>query len=900
MAINALPKTYDPREVEPRWYAEWLRAGYFHADVDPARRPYVIMLPLPNITGVLHIGSVSTFTPQDALIRWRRMQGYNALWQPGTDHAGIATQNVVEREIAKEGMTLQQLGRDKFLARVWQWKEYSGGTIDRQLQRMGYSCDWDRYVFTLDPAYYDAVLEAFIRLFNDGLIYRGKRMVNWCPRDQTAISDLEVEYEDIDSSLWYVRYPRADGGPGVVIATQRPETILADVAVAVHPDDERYRTLVGSEVLVPLVNRRVPVIADRRVDPQFGTGALKITPGHDVLDNEIGVAHNLPILVVLDERGAMTADTGEFAGLDRFDARERVAEAIAALGLIEKIEPYRTSVGTCDRCHAIIEPYISDQWFCDMRAMAARAAEAIRSGRVRFHHERWARVVLHFLDNIRPWTISRQLWWGHRIPVWQCDACGERTASKTRPASCVHCGGQSLTQDPDVLDTWFSSGIWPFATLGWPRETPDLRYFYPGNVLSTDKGILFLWVARMIMMGLHFMDNVPFTDVYVTPTVLNIEGGRMSRSLGTGLDPLEMIEDRGYGADALRFALISRCSQSQQEFRFAEKMIADVRNFNTKIWNATRFVLLNLEGFDADGPPVAAALSLADRWIRSRFARVIDDVTASLEGFELDKAARALYDFIWNEYCDWYLEMAKVDLQGPGTRDQGPATNDQRRTTNDERRTAVQHTLSYVLSDTMKLLHPIMPFITEEIWQQLPHDGDSIMVSSWPAPRPEWIDPDAEAQMDAVMEVIRSVRSVRTELGLAPTTAVSLLLRPRALNLSAMKQAYPYILGLARVREAEFADLAAPKPHSGIGVVLSSGEMYLSVGGLVDLDKQRSRIRKAMGDIENELTRLTHRSADEAFTTRAPADVVQRERERLTELQARKQRLAELLAALGE
>jgi valyl-tRNA synthetase len=897
MAINALPKTYDPREVEPRWYAEWLRRGYFHADVDPARRPYVIMLPLPNITGVLHIGSVSTFTPQDALIRWRRMQGYNALWQPGTDHAGIATQNVVEREIAKEGQTLQQLGREKFLERVWRWKEYSGGTIDRQLQRMGYSFDWDRYVFTLDPAYYDAVLEAFIRLFNEGLIYRGKRMVNWCPRDQTAISDLEVEHEDIDSSLWYVRYPGATGGPGVVIATQRPETILADVAVAVHPDDERYRGLVGSEVIVPLVNRRVPVIADRRVDPSFGTGALKITPGHDLLDNEIGADHNLPVLVVLDERGGMTADTGEFAGLDRFEARERVAEAIGALGLIEKVEPYRTSVGTCDRCHAVIEPYISDQWFCDMTVMAASAAEAIRSGRVRFHHDRWARVVLHFLDNIRPWTISRQLWWGHRIPVWQCSSCGERVAAKTAPAQCPACGGTILEQDPDVLDTWFSSGIWPFATLGWPQETPDLRYFYPGNVLVTDKGILFLWVARMIMMGLHFMDDVPFADVYVTPTVLNLEGGRMSRSLGTGLDPLEMIDDRGYGADALRFALVSRCSQNQQEFRFAEKMIADVRNFNTKIWNATRFVLMNLEGFDAEGqPPAAAALSLADRWIRSRFARVSEAVTALLEGFELDKAARALYDFIWSEFCDWYLEMAKVDLLHGAL--SVSHESEKERSTTDDRRSAVQHTLWYVLSNTMKLLHPIMPFLTEEVWHQLPHEGDSIMVSPWPAPRPEWIDPEAEAQLEAVMEVIRSVRSIRTEAGFAPTTTISLNLRPHTFSLGAMKQAFPYILSLARVKKIDFADLASTKPTSSIGVLLSSGEMYMQVDGFVDAGKERRRIEKILTATEAELTRLTQRLADEDFAARAPAGVVERERERLAEMRARQQRLRELLAAI--
>jgi len=894
MAVDALPKTYDPREVEPRWYAEWLRRGYFHADVDPSRVPYVIMLPLPNITGVLHIGSVSTFSPQDVLMRWRRMQGHNALWQPGTDHAGIATQNVVEREMAKEGLTLQDLGREKFLERVWQWRDQSGGTIDQQLKRMGYSCDWERYVFTLDPAYYDAVLEAFIRLYNDGLIYRGKRMVNWCPRDQSAISDLEVEYEEIDSSLWYVRYPGADGSSGIVIATQRPETILADVAVAVHPDDDRYRALVGTEVILPLVNRRVPVIADGRVDPEFGTGALKITPGHDYLDNEIGQDHNLPVLVVLDEKGDMTPDTGKFAGLNRFDARDKVAGAIAALGLVEKVIPYRTSVGTCDRCHAIIEPYISDQWFCDMTGMAARAAEAIRAGRVRFHHERWARIVLNFLDHIRPWTLSRQLWWGHRIPVWQCDACGERVAAKIAPAVCPQCGGTVLTQDPDVLDTWFSSAIWPFATLGWPQETPDLRYFYPGNVLATANEILFLWVARMIMMGLHFMDDVPFTDVYVTPTVLNLEGQRMSRSLGTGLDPLEMVEDRGYGADALRFALISRCSQNQQDFRFAEKMIADVRNFNTKIWNAMRLVLMHLDGFDPETEPTTTALGPADRWIRSRYARLVANVTGALEAFELDRAARMLYDFIWGEYCDWYLELAKVDLQ-PEAGSGKPPTKE--RPVNGQRRAAVRHTLWYVLSNTMKLLHPIMPFITEEVWHRLPHRGDSIMIASWPQPRPEWVDAEPESQMDSLIAVIRGIRSLRTDLGIAPATMIPAHIRAGTDTLETLRRAHQHIARLAKV-EAVFEAQGMPRPPSSVGAVLPGAEVYLLVRGVVDAERERRRLGRTVDDLEADIERLGRRLDSREFLERAPAEVVERERQRLEDMKARRARLADLIASL--
>ncbi|MDR7560566.1 MAG: valine--tRNA ligase, partial [Armatimonadota bacterium] len=563
MARTTIPTTYDPRQVEVARYRIWKEAGYFRAVPDPARRPWAVMMPLPNVTGELHIGHALNNSVQDVLTRFRRMQGYCALYQPGTDHAGIATQNVVERELAREGLRREDLGREKFEERVWAWVRKYGSIIYSQLERLGMSCDWDRKVFTLDPEYADAVLEAFVRLHRKGLIYRGRHMVNWCPRCETVISDLEVVHEEVDSSLWYVRYPGADGSPGVVVATQRPETILADVAVAVHPADDRYRHLVGTTVLVPLVRRPVPVIADPRVDPAFGTGALKITPGHDPLDREIGADHHLPTLVVLDPRGKMTPDTGRYAGLDRFAAREAVAADLQAAGLLERVEPYRTSVGHCDRCHTVIEPYISDQWFLEVADLARRAADAIRAGQVRFHPERWAKVALDWLDGIRPWVISRQLWWGHRIPVWQCAACGERTVSKAAPPSCPRCGAADLAQDPDVLDTWFSSALWPLATLGWPRDTEDLRYFYPTSVLVTDRGIIFLWVCRMIMFGLEFMNQVPFADVYIHPTVLTLTGQRMSKSLGTGIDPLEMADARGYGADAVRYALVSRCSQAQ-------------------------------------------------------------------------------------------------------------------------------------------------------------------------------------------------------------------------------------------------------------------------------------------------------------------------------------------------
>lgn len=893
MATKTLPTTYDPRQVEVAQYKIWKEAGYFRAVPDPSRRPWAVMMPLPNVTGELHMGHALNNGLQDALTRFRRMQGRNALYQPGTDHAGIATQHVVERVLAKEGLRREDLGREKFQERVWAWVRKYGSIIYGQLERLGVSCDWDRKVFTLDPHYYDAVLEAFIRLYRNGLIYRGTYMVNWCPHDQSVISDLEVEHEEVDSHLWHVRYRGADGGSGVVIATQRPETILADVAVAVHPDDERYRRLVGTQVVVPIVNRRVPVIADRRVDPQFGTGALKITPGHDPLDYEIGAEHALPTLVVLDPKGRMTADTGTYAGMDRFAAREAVAAALQATGLIERVEPYRTSVGHCDRCHTVIEPYISEQWFCDMKAMARRAAEAIRGDRVRFYPERWTKVALEWLDNIRPWVISRQLWWGHRIPIWQCGACGERTAGKTQPAQCARCGATQLTQDPDVLDTWFSSALWPFATLGWPQDTEDLRHFYPTSVLVTDRGIIFLWVCRMIMFGLEFKDQVPFADVYIHPTVLTLDGQRMSKSLGTGIDPLEMADTRGYGADAVRFALLSRCSQAQQDMRFGEKMIEDVRNFNTKIWNAARFVLMNLGGFDGRGPaPAQETLSVADRWIRSRYARLVAEVTTNLDAYEFDKTAKALYDFVWSEYCDWYLEMAKVDLQrGPesGARSPEPGT----------RRAAVQHTLWSVLSNTMILLHPIMPFITEQIWQHLPHDGPSIMVAPWPQAQPEWIDPAAEQEMDAVMAVVRAVRSLRAELSIPPAQRIALHLRADTPTKDALDRTRPYLAALAKADPIRFEAPRAARPAGSATVILPETEVILPLGGLIDVPKERARLQKALTDAQAELDRLRLRLDNQEFTGRAPAEVVAQQRQRAEDLRARTRRLQELLDTLA-
>jgi valyl-tRNA synthetase len=665
------------------------------------------------------------------------------------------------------------------------------------------------------------------------------------------------------------------------------------VAVAVHPDDARYRGLVGQFVLVPIANRRVPVIADRRIDPQFGTGALKVTPGHAPLDYEIGRDHQLPTIVTLDPQGRMTPDTGKYAGMDRFAAREAVAADLKLLGLVERVEPYRTSVGHCDRCHTVIEPYISEQWFADMTGMAKRATEAIRAGRVRFHPQRWAEVALDWLDQIRPWVISRQLWWGHRIPVWQCGSCGTPQASKTPPARCTKCGKGNLTQDPDVLDTWFSSALWPFATLGWPQDTADVRYFYPTSVLVTDRGIIFLWVCRMIMVGLEFMDAVPFADVYIHPTVLTLQGRRMSKSLGTGIDPLEMADTRGYGVDAVRFALVMRASQTQQDMRFGEKMIEDVRNFNTKIWNAARFVLMNLDGFDPHASGAPAQLSAADRWIRSRYARLAGEVTASLESYELDKAAKALYDFIWSEYCDWYLELAKVDLQ--------TLTTDRARDSAG-RRSAVQRTLSSVLSGAMQLLHPIMPFLTEEVWLTLPHDGPSIMISPWPQVQSGWIDPAAEQELEVVMAVVRAVRSLRAELSIPPAQRIPVHVYAEGHQISVLRQASRYVEALAKVGSVEHHAPRDPRPSHSVASVLPGAEIHLplkDLGGIVDFEKERRRHAKALETLHAELEQLQRRLADEAFQKNAPPEVVALQRQRHEDLRARTRRLQELLDSLA-
>ena len=892
--MNELPKTYDPAETEQRWYATWMERGYFHAVPDPLRRPYVIMMPLPNVTGELHIGHALNNSLQDCLIRWSRMRGLNAMWQPGTDHASIAVHVIMERRLAKEGLTRFDLGRERFLEETWKWKEEIGTTILGQMRRLGFSCDWERTAFTMDPAYYAAVEECFIRLYRKGLIYKGKRMINWCPKDQTSISDLEVEHEEERSTLCYLRYRAEDGGPGLVIATQRPETILADVAVAVHPEDERYRGLIGTRVVVPIVDRPVPVIADRRVERGFGTGALKITPGHDPADNEIGAAHGLPILICLDQYGRMTDLGGpRYQGLDRMECRRIIAEDLRAAGVLEREEPYTTSIGRCARCHTIIEPYISDQWFCRMKDLAAPAIQAVRDGRVRFHPERWSRVYLDWMEQIRDWNISRQLWWGHRIPVWYC-ACGEMIASVDAPARCPKCGESDLTQDPDILDTWFSSALWPMATLGWPRETEDLRYFYPTSTLVTARDIIFLWVARMIMVGLEFRGEVPFRDVYINPTVLNIEGKRMSKSLGTGIDPLALV-DR-YGADSLRFALVNRCT-GEQDLRFGEKMVEDTRNFANKIWNAARFVRFTLTDrpVESAGPPPRQTLTLADRWVLSRFARAAMSVSKALEQFEFREACQSLYGFVWSEYCDWYLEMAKADLGGLGSMS----------------RPETPHVLAWVLSQTMALLHPIMPSLTEEIWQALPHEGETIMRAAWPIPddplareawMDQWIDQEAEEAMQTVAGVVRAARGIRTSIGMAAQPVmISVYVPSQDLALrNLLDEAKRYLAALVGVENLRLVIRSAdePRPEGSVPVIWGSLEIRIHADSADARQTILGRLEKELSMVERDLQRLTDRLENTEFVKKAPAEVVQADRMRKDELSAKRETIRRQLSGL--
>ncbi len=875
-AAAALPDRYDPRQAEETWYRTWEARGYFRADPFAKARPYCIVMPPPNVTGSLHIGHALNNTLQDVLIRWKRMDGFNTLWQPGTDHAGIATQVVVERQLAAEGLTREGLGREAFVRRVWKWKEESGGTIIRQLKRLGASCDWERERFTMDPGLSAAVREVFVRLWEEGLIYRGDYIVNWCPRCRTVLSDLEVEYEDRAAELYYVKY-----GP-LSLATVRPETKLGDTALAVHPKDRRYARYVDQTIDIPSVEGsiRMRVVADAAVDPKFGTGVIKVTPAHDPVDFEIGRRHGLEVRQVIGFDGRMNDRAGKYAGLDRFEARRRIVEDMTALGLIERVEPYQHRVGTCYRCRTVVEPLPSKQWYVRTQPLAERALQAVREGRTRIVPRPWVKTYNAWLTGIRDWCISRQLWWGHRLPVWYCDADGSVHVSREDLTECPACRGP-LRRDEDVLDTWFSSGLWPFSTLGWPQETPELKTFYPTATLVTAYDILFFWVARMMMLGLYVRGEVPFREVYIHALVRDAEGEKMSKSKGNVIDPLEVMER--YGTDALRFTLAALAAQGR-EIRLSNERIEGYRNFANKVWNAARFVLSNLEGYR---PALArkARPTLAERWIRSRLARTVVATRQALAAYRFNDAAGAVYQFLWHEYCDWFLEWSKLTLY----RGDDPAA-----------RARVQATLLEVLETTLRLLHPFMPFLTEEIWQRLPRGARapaSIMIARYPRGRRRDLDPDAEARMAPVMSVIGAVRNLRSELQIAPGRPLIAIVRPPAGPVAdALQDAAAAVAALARAEVR--VDPAAARPPRSLLAVAEGCEVYVPVEGVVDVAAERARLGREIRRVEEDLARTEAKLARPEFRERAPAEVVAREEARRAEQRELRTKLQDGLARL--
>ena len=880
-----LSKTYDPAAVEDKWYEHWEQRGYFFADEKAEGPRFSIVIPPPNVTGVLTMGHVLNNTLQDTLVRFKRMDGYNTLWLPGTDHAGIATQNVVEKQLAQEGISRHDLGREEFEKRVWAWKEKYGSTILRQLKKLGSSCDWRHERFTMDPGLSQAVREVFVRLYEKGLIYRGHRIIHWCPRCLTALSDEEaiVSEGGEDGSLWHIRYPAEDGGEGLVVATTRPETMLGDTGVAVHPEDERYQHLLGRNVILPLLERPIPVVADEHVDPKFGTGCVKVTPAHDANDFEMGQRHNLAALVIMSPDGIINENGGAYASLDRFAARKQIVADLEQRGRLVKTEPYKVPVRRCERCKTVIEPYLSDQWFVRMKPLAEPALAAVRNGELRLHPERWVGVYSHWLENIRDWCISRQLWWGHRIPVWYCDDCNGMTVSRVDITSCSHCSSTRIRQETDVLDTWFSSWLWPFSTMGWPDETELLRRFYPTDTLITAADIIFFWVARMVMAGYELLGERPFSDVCFNSVVRDLQGRKMSKSLGNSPDPLDVIAK--YGADALRYTVVASAPPGE-DVMFAEEKTDLGRHFANKIWNAARFVLMNVG--DATVSPLSAVdrtqLTLADRWILSRLQSVSEAVRTSFDNFRFNDGALALYQFVWGEYCDWYLELSKIAL------------NSEDESAKDRSRAVLLH----VLEQSLRLLHPFMPFVTEEIWQALPlaKPTDSIMIAPYPSPEVEWRDEVAETAVGRLMEAIRTVRNIRAELGIAPTTPLPLRIAVDVES-SELESFEPYIRSLARVSEIERIRPAQRPNGEPSAMIPGLGELFVPLRGVVDTADLRKRLEKDLAKVEKELAAVSGKLARPDFVDRAPAEIVAKEREKEAQLRERRATLDRHLAALA-
>lgn len=877
-----IPKVYDPASVEKKWYEFWEKNRYFHAEPEPGKKPFSIVIPPPNITGKLHMGHALDNTLQDILIRWHRMMGDNTLWMPGYDHAGLATQIKVEEVLKKEeGKTRFDLGREEFVKRVWAWKEEYGDRIINQLKCLGISCDWERKRFTMDEGCSRAVRETFVSLFEKGLIYKGTRITNWCVNCHTALSDIEVEHEDTPGHLWYVRYPVVgEEDTYLTIATTRPETIPGDTAVAVNPEDERYAKLIGKTLRLPILNREIPVIADSYVDTKFGTGAVKITPSHDPNDYEMGLRHNLPEIVVIGKDGVMTEEAGPFAGLERYECRKQIVARLKEEGYLVKIEEHSHAVGHCQRCHNIVEPLVSTQWFVKMQPLVKAAVDCVTDGRTQFVPERFTKNYTGWMENIHDWCISRQIWWGHRIPVWYCDDCGEMSASRTDLEKCPKCGSTHIHQDEDALDTWFSSALWPFSTMGWPDNTELLKQFYPTSVLVTGYDIIFFWVARMLIMGMEFMKEIPFEKVFIHGLVRDSQGRKMSKSLGNGIDPLEVIEK--YGADTLRFMLITGNTPGN-DMRFYWERVEGTRNFANKIWNASRFALMNMEGYDKDAE--LAPYTLADKWILSRLQDTVKDVTGLLERFELGEAGRAIYDFIWSEVCDWYIEIAKPRLYNK----EAAA----------ERATA-QHVLATVLVSAMKLLHPYMPFITEEIYQCLPHEAESIMISKWPVADESLIDPEAERGMNAIMDSIKAIRNMRAEVNANPGKKIPAIMLVSEDLREVVVHNDSYIKLLGGIDNLELRPLNGEKPENAMAAVVTGIEVYLPLAGLIDVEKETQRLSKELAAMEKDLQRAGGKLNNAGFLAKAPEDVIAKERAKYEELSGKIEAVKKRMAYLAE
>ena len=844
-----LAKAYEPKEVEDRIYDFWMKGKYFHAEVDPKKKPYTIVIPPPNITGQLHLGHAMDETLQDTLIRWRRMQGYSALWLPGTDHASIATEAKIVEAMRKEGITKEEIGREKFLERAWAWKDQYGGRIVEQLKKLGSSCDWDRLRFTMDEGCNKAVNHVFKKLYDKGLIYRGERIINWCPHCKTSISDAEVVFEEKEGSFWHLRYPLSDGSGYIELATTRPETMLGDTAVAVHPDDERYKALVGKTVILPLVNKEIPIIADSYVEQDFGTGVVKITPAHDPNDFEVGLRHNLPVINVMDDGGVINENGGKYAGMPALEARKQIVKDLDEAGFLIKIEPIKHNVGTCYRCGTVVEPRVSTQWFVKMEPLAKPAIDAVKDGDIRFIPERMDKVYYNWMENIKDWCISRQLWWGHQIPAWYCE-CGETIVSETVPTVCPKCGGTHLTRDPDTLDTWFSSALWPFSTLGWPDNTEELKYFYPTNTLVTGYDIIFFWVARMIFSGLEHMGEVPFNTVFFHGLIRDAQGRKMSKSLGNGVDPLDVISV--YGADALRFTLVTGNSPGN-DLRFSEEKVSASRNFANKIWNAARFILMNIEGKDIDCA-LPKKLYTSDKWILNRFNNVTAAVTENLEKFELGMAVSKLYDFIWDDFCDWYIELAKIRMNGA----------------DEESADSARRVLVWTMSNTLKLLHPFMPYITEEIWQTLPHDGEALIVAKWPEYDEALFFPQEAKNLENVMALIRAIRTRRNEMNVPPSKKAHIYIDTA--HPAPYEEASEFIARLAYGSKVEIG--TGFDVQGAVTAVTDDAKALLPMDDLVDKAAEIARLNKELANAQKQLDTVKAKLANEKFTSKAPQNVI--------------------------